>query len=140
MVITITRWGPDTCGCVMDYSWDTASSPDTRVHTFSRVEKKCPEHTQLTDSLAYDACLDENKRKNILRGELVKRTDIAEDKVRDGEDTFKDFKTGIIYDWRFDVDRKLEVRILGTDLPVNDKNSIQATADALFGVDKVVIL
>jgi hypothetical protein len=29
----VTTWRPDTCDCVISYSWERASSEDTRVHT-----------------------------------------------------------------------------------------------------------
>lgn len=58
-MIKVTRWHPDTCGCVIDYEWDTETTAETRVHT--PVSIQACEHHQVN---TWDEVRAENKRKN----------------------------------------------------------------------------
>ena len=35
MTVKTTRWSPDTCGCVLEYSWDDALPQEARVHVYA---------------------------------------------------------------------------------------------------------
>ena len=63
----ITRWYPDTCACVLDFSWDPATSEDERVHTPHKVADTCPHHDHLRGDLhAHHAAVQgENSHKNL---------------------------------------------------------------------------
>src|SRR4029453_16453003 len=66
MVINTTRWSPDTCDCVIEYSWDSEQAEGTRTHTLSNYVNVCPEHQVLADNTArWNAVFEENPRKNI---------------------------------------------------------------------------
>lgn len=47
-MLTVTRWSPDTCACVIEYEWDTETTEDNRIHKFHRVEK-CSEHSGVVE-------------------------------------------------------------------------------------------
>lgn len=61
----ITTWRPDTCGCVLNYSWDRESSEDGRVHTYEGHNLKCHNHGHLMEQHFFETVLEENQRKNI---------------------------------------------------------------------------
>lgn len=65
-----TTWSPDTCGCVIEYDWDTDTSEDERVHTVSKIVKECPLHKGLDIKTHYVTVLEENTRKNLAVGEI----------------------------------------------------------------------
>lgn len=62
----ITTWGPDTCGCSINYSWDRDSSENSRVHVYEGHNKRCQDHEHLIEEPLYNAVVEENQRKNIL--------------------------------------------------------------------------
>ncbi len=68
MKIQRTRWKPDTCGCIVEYTWDSDLPEDKRVHTVHSVNT-CKEHKLLTDPAeAFEVI----KKKNL---DKVKITD-----------------------------------------------------------------
>jgi hypothetical protein len=66
-----TRWRPDTCGCVLEYTWDSDLPQESRTHTVHSVAK-CPAHSTLTIEEAWGQVKDENETKNQAIGLLVK--------------------------------------------------------------------
>jgi hypothetical protein len=70
MVQKVTRWSPDTCDCVIEYSWDDAVPQEQRVHTVSRIVQKCSTHAKLglSDAHHFAHVLAENQRKNQASG------------------------------------------------------------------------
>lgn len=44
---TTLRWTPDTCGCVLLYTYDSDDPEETRAHTPIASEKVCPAHESL---------------------------------------------------------------------------------------------
>jgi len=73
----ITTWGPDTCGCIVEYSWDRDSDESNRVHTFHGHSKRCADHEHLWDQEVYDCVLEENQRKNITLGHAAEQTSLG---------------------------------------------------------------
>lgn len=61
----VTRWSPDTCGCVVEYEWDDTVPAKNRVRKFKACVRKCPRHAHLDDEAVYNAITEENSRKNI---------------------------------------------------------------------------
>ena len=55
MATRTTRWSPDTCDCIVEFTWDDSVREDQRTHTLSNVINKCPAHTGQTDSNCYSA-------------------------------------------------------------------------------------
>lgn len=120
----ITRWSPDTCGCVLEYEWDTEEEP--RKHTFSKLINRCSVHAlSPTDKDCYDTVLEENQRKNKAFG-------IAEAII-------PGLQSGN-YHWAFDAGRNLEVDFIDVSLNIAQKNQITQECDTEFGSGKVKVM
>ena len=76
----ITTWMPDSCGCIVEYSWDSDSDEDSRVHTFVGHSKKCNDHEHLWDKDVYDTVIEENQRKNITLQHAVEHTPLGQNR------------------------------------------------------------
>lgn len=61
----INKWSPDTCLCVLNYSWIRGSSENGREHTYEGHDRKCHDHGDLMEHHLYNTVLEENQRKNI---------------------------------------------------------------------------
>lgn len=71
-MIRTTRWSPDTCDCLIEYTWDDTVPESSRVHTPARSIHLCPEHAALsTPPLHYAVLAEENPRKNELIDQLT---------------------------------------------------------------------
>ena len=125
MAIKTQRWGPDTCGCIFEETWDTDVAPVNRVHTFVNRVKDDPAHAALTGLEAYNTVRDENRRKNITF------------KIALGIEAA--LKT-LNYTWLFDANRVLEVQFVDINIPPPIKTFIQDACDLQFGPNKVRIL
>lgn len=125
MTVKTTRWSPDTCGCVVDYSWDSETVLIDRIHTYSDMIKTCPVHISLSGPDAYVACESENQRKNyaLARAQEIDSRIEAEH-----------------YEWSFDDQRVLEVRFNGINLSGRTENDIQSAWDIQFGPGLVRLL
>ncbi len=131
-MIKTTTWSPDTCGCRIEYDWDTEVAQDSRTHTLKQFVKRCPAHSTGTEVVAYAAVTDENTRKNILRGAIL--TDFPALRVVDGDGN-ADFADG--FSWSFDDQRRLVVTL--PKVPAQVLVNIQSLADSTFGAGKVII-
>ena len=131
-MIKTTTWSPDTCGCRIEYDWDTEVSQASRTHTLKQFVRRCPAHSTGTEAVAYGAVTDENTRKNILRGAILR--DFPALTITDGDGNV-DFADG--FSWVFDDDRKLVVTLPNVAGPV--LVNIRALADSTFGAGKVII-
>lgn len=118
----ITRWSPDTCGCILEYEWDDAQDENTRTHSFKRIIKTCPEHAVLAGKPHYDQVLSENTRKNIGLNIIQKNhPEVTDDN----------------YLWWFDKGRILQVSLVGITLGTAKGEKLQSDFDKQFGKDKV---
>lgn len=123
-MLQVTRWSPDTCGCILEYDWDDTLDENARTHSFKKAVKLCEHHKALLGAKAFDQVMSENTRKNIAFGEARKiRSDIAP------ED----------YTWSFDANRKLKVGFLGK-LKAGEKSRLQSLCDNEFGVNKIEVI
>ncbi|GAJ01272.1 unnamed protein product, partial [marine sediment metagenome] len=124
-MIRVTRWSPDTCGCILEYEWDDAQDENTRTHSFKKAVKLCEHHKALAASGAYNQVMSENTRKNQVWGF------IEDMKSKAGE---KDSIVAVAiedYTWSFDATRKLKVGFLGK-LKAGEKSSLQTLCDSKF--------
>lgn len=126
MAITTTRWSPDTCACVVEYSWDTSTSEDQRVHTPHAVIQRCARHAAHQDSALHAALMDENPRKNRLLGRLQVLFPAAFDK--DGL---------FLGSWAFDAQHVLRMSLPG--VTALQKTAAQNWADSNLGGGKAII-
>lgn len=69
--IVVNKWSPDTCGCVLNYSWIRGSSENGRVHTYEGHDRKCHDHGDLMEQHLYNTVVEENQRKNITLNHAV---------------------------------------------------------------------
>ena len=138
-MIKITTWKPDTCGCVLEYEWDDTQPENARVHTFRGANIKCTHHQYLVDNTHWNQVLDENQTKNKIHGLLLENfpnlVDIVTEK--NGE-IVKKFKPNIEYKWAFDINRKLEVEIIGGSIA--DKTKLKDLSDTKIGLNKIKII
>lgn len=89
MATQITTWSPDTCQCVLQYSWDDTVSPP--VNTFFAVVKACQFHNVLafsphTMALDHDEHTKQIESKWSVVEEIIVRNEnriIGEAKERD---------------------------------------------------------
>lgn len=115
MVIKTTRWSPDTCNCVVEYTWDTDDPPTGRNHNFKNIVKVCPAHESLPNGLAmYDAIRDENPRKNKVLNAFVQNSDdIGESYTDDNGEPNRKLKDNIDFEYEFTGEapnRRIEVQ------------------------------
>ena len=115
----ITTWRPDTCGCEIDYKWDTDKPAEMRTHTVVRA-KKCNLHSGGMAEV-YESEKTENTTKNKIVNKIMEDSEIAEDVLGEGRKT----KPGIEVKWSFDDNRKLEVEILGINQSKKDLIKIE---------------
>ncbi|MBU2009273.1 MAG: hypothetical protein KJ624_05510 [Chloroflexi bacterium] len=121
-MIRTTTWRPDTCECVLEYSWDDATSEASRVHSLAKVVKLCPAHRLLGGVGLYDEVVSENRRKNRTYD-----TAKAQLGALDPEGWL----------WYYDTARVLQVVI--PNLTASQKNQLQSACDTAFGAGKVKI-
>ena len=121
-MIRTTTWRPDTCECVLEYSWDDATSEASRAHSFVRVVSSCPAHSLLAGASLYNAVVSENQKKNrtydIATVLLVSLTPES-------------------WLWYYDTARVLQVVI--PNLTASQKNQLRNACDTAFGAGKVNI-
>jgi len=88
MTINTTRWSPDTCGCELEYEWNTEENENVRKHEFARIVKACSAHNAIVPpnttskpqlKRVFDAVAEENTRKNqALAKALQVRPELAD--------------------------------------------------------------
>lgn len=121
-MIRTTTWRPDTCECVLEYSWDDATSEASRAHSLVKVVSFCPAHILLAGVGLYNAVVSENQQKNrtydIAAALLVSITPES-------------------WLWYYDSARVLQVVI--PNLTTLRKNQLQSACDTAFGAGRVKI-
>jgi len=120
----ITRWSPDTCDCIIEYEWDSAVGPEDRTHSLSRIVKKCPAHSALSDASTYNEVMSENMRKNKMFASLQKDIPAI---------------TPDNYGWHFDTARRLVVSLKGITVSRAQRNGLQEACSTQFGSNKVIV-
>lgn len=128
----VTRWSPDTCGCVIDFEWDTDNPDNAPIG--KTIVKSCSAHSVYTKaSDAHITVLEENQRKNKTINTITKQlpefttTDEKGNKIPDMEKI----------SYSFDKDRKLIVSAVA--MKELDKISIKSIVDGIVGIGKVEI-
>lgn len=128
-MINITRWSPDTCNCVIEYSWDTETSEDDRVHEFHRVVEQCEEHSEINKHQdVHDHVLAENQTKNKVMMSLFKHTPRHKHKTVNPDGTISEsLNPAVNYKWKFQgkgINRELKISFEGAKLSSQEKTSI----------------
>lgn len=140
MVIITTRWSPDHCSCVVEYTWDNTTDENTRVHNYDNHIHICPDHLNVGPNLSgYNTMLDENQRKNNTLQHLI---DNAAAQLSATGTAGGTLKNGITYNFSYTgtaPNRVLNISFTGITLTTAQKNALQTAANNKFGVNKVVI-
>jgi len=140
MVINTTRWSPDTCSCIIEYSWDSTEPESTRTHTLSNFVNVCSFHSGLANNTTrWNTVLEENPRKNIAYQLILDNGPAGLSDIVDGS---KQLKNGITINtlWSGTApNRVLTITVTGLTLTQNQKNSIQTFLNNRFGAGKVLI-
>lgn len=139
MTIQTTRWSPDTCSCVFEYTWDDSVPADQRVHTFSNDLGNCTDHSNISGIDRYNQALLDNQTKNQMIAYVMQQNPTIVQTLADGSQKLID---GISIAWSFsgkNGSRVLSTSISGYILPLLQKTSAQGYADSTFGNGKVLI-
>ena len=144
-MIKTTRWKPDTCKCVVDYTWDDFTSQNLRQHTFKSVIK-CPEHSTLSDRAVYDAVVEENTSKgkllNAIFTDQLFSAHVGDVLNKESGQTTKDFLPGhlpiISYDPIFNgTSRQLRVSV--PFMSLTEREDLEKLANSLLGLGKAIV-
>jgi hypothetical protein len=140
MTIQRTQWQPDTCGCILEYTWDDTLPEDTRTHT-PVTSKPCSIHAnQANTTTVFNTVVDENQRKNLgFQIVLDNGPTTIFDQQADGSRTLKN---GITYTWAWTgtaPNRTIVVTLSGISLTQAQKNAIQTKLNAKFGTGKITL-
>jgi len=126
-----TRWSPDTCSCVIEYTWDSEVPEQDRVHTHSQSVKTCGAHTPRHEKKAHlDTVLEENQRKNKAHAAVYEIL-----KEKNPNLTVEEFTK----DFSFSFDQNRNLKISHKDLKAQDKAKLKSDIDTLVGQNKVSI-
>ena len=142
MAINTTRYSPDTCGCVIEYTWDTTVPELSRTHTLSNYVTKCAAHASLaTDQDRWNCVFEENPRKNQALQNILENspTTALYDTLSNGS---RQLKNSIVFNFSFSgtaPNRVLTLSFTGISLTTNQKNTLQSALNTRFGSGKVLI-
>ena len=139
MTIKTTRHSPDTCGCVIEYTWDNTVPESERIHTLLSIIK-CSVHIAQTDSTAWNTVLEENPRKNNALEQILASSPTTA--LYDTLNGTRQFKQGINVNFSWSgtaPNRVLTLTITGISLTTNQKNTLRTALDTRFGSGKVLI-
>ncbi len=143
MVTKITNWSPDTCSCVLQYSWDDTEPEDTRTHTPTNIVQRCSAHASLSDTnTVFNTVMDENPRKNLSLDEILQNAPSTAWYDIDAESGSRVFKKGITINWTWSgtaPNRNLTLTFTGVTLTTQQRNTLQTRLNNRFGNGKVVI-
>lgn len=145
MAIKVTRWNPDTCECIIDYSWDDTTSEDDRVVTPTTIVQRCTAHENLQEgdvNTHFNSVTDENRRKNYTVHEILQNGPSSLYDINEADGS-KTFKNGVSVNWSWSgtaPDRIMTIEVIGVTLTTQQKNVIQNVLNNRFGIDKVVIV
>lgn len=131
-MLKITTWRPDTCDCVIEYTWDDEVPQNEIVQTIHKITEACQHHQGIVvQADHFDQVLKENQGKNIaLSVALDNFPQLAEDKILADGSVNKVLAAGVNYDYSFDKNRNLIVSFTGKEsLSVNEKTDLQTLLD-----------
>lgn len=140
MTIRTTRWSPDTCSCVIEYTWDDTQPEQTRTHNLDNYITRCPAHSALAnDTERWNTILEENPRKNIA---LQASLDNGPTTLYDLIDGQRQLKQNITYSFSFSgtaPNRVITISFIGVSLTNTQKTTIRNALNTRFGTGRVLI-
>ncbi len=142
-MLRITRWNPDTCGCVIDLEWDDTANP--RLHRIGAIVP-CPAHPgaasdvgKVVEDLTSHPHR-HNRRKNRLLAAALENLTELRDILQDGS---YQLKNGIDFHWSWtgtNDGRIVTIWFTGITLSDARKAQMQTWADNNIGPGKVIVL
>lgn len=136
-------WHPDTCGCIVEQEYDPALPASQ--WTLSQIFRKCPAHQSVPDDQLYGVLYQnpdgENKRKNLMEKFLLEELvgTLSESYLDDNGKEQLRWRQGVRYEWSFDRDRTLRVRMRGGVVTGQRRGAVLTRADGVFGAGRVVV-
>lgn len=132
MAININRWSPDTCSCVVEYSWDDSVPAEQRVHKLHRIVTACPEHPADAHAVGTDMTEVHLQVKNTHKNVAIKTAIEALGIDPNQTDGFGKSVLGTV-GWKYQEDGKLVLTL--PEVHQKDKSVVEA---ALTGVGVAV--
>jgi hypothetical protein len=142
VTLRTTRWSPDTCACVIEFTWDDAQSEDARTHAFDKAVIVCPQHAGIPDTDVYEAIVQENQAKNRALGYLLANApaSVTAQVLQPDGSTQTEWRTGMVPIWVMTGTRRTrQVQLTLPGWTQNQKNQAQAAADTRWP-GRVVVL
>jgi hypothetical protein len=131
-MLKVTTWSPDTCKCVIEYSWDS-DNPQAEVQPHGIV-KACEAHKGHDVTTHHTKILKENKDKNRAINKLCESFPALKKKDADGNDVPDLSKISFSHDANRKL--KLSVKGLSNDKPAN-KNKAKSDIESVLGAGTV---
>lgn len=125
--VTINKWFPDTCSCIIEHVFDADSNPATMQDVFFLDHTvSCKTHAGLQGVAKYNLVLQHNQLKNVVQNEAGSTMPTL---------------TNIPMTFSFTgVGAAAVLNITYGGLSKSQKSTLQATLDAKVGAGKVVVL
>lgn len=118
-----------SCGCRLEYTWDSEVSQEDRIHTFLKTHNACNDHSQLYGQEHFDIALKENGIHTEIRQKII---DFIPDLTADVE---------VAFNWSGEFPhRTIQVTTAGATLTEAQRTVAQNHVDKQFGIGKVVIV
>jgi hypothetical protein len=108
MALIVNRWKPDTCDCVIEYSWDDSQPAESREHIAREIVHACSAHPKEEKTAHFSKILGENTNKNKVMKKLLEAMPIEHAKL-DENGQRADFVDPP--EFSFDQNRKLKIKL-----------------------------
>ena len=133
-MLKVTTWSPDTCKCVIEYSWDS-DNPQAEVQPHGIV-KACSEHQGNDVTTHHNKILGENRGKN----KAIKKLTDALPELLKKDDQGNDVPNLENISFSFDSNRKLKLTVKNlSNVKTTKKTQAKNALDTEFGVGAVDI-
>lgn len=70
-MLKTTQWRPDTCDCIIEYSWDDSVPAEEREHVDHTMVKVCDAHQSLVETTLDSDIADIVKNENISKNKAI---------------------------------------------------------------------
>lgn len=131
-MLKVTTWSPDTCKCVIEYSWDS-DNPQAEVQPHGIVNA-CEAHKGHDVTTHHTKILKENKDKNRAINKLCQS--FPQLTVTDTDGNVKPDLSKISFSHDANRKLKLSVKGLSNDKPAN-KNKAKTDIESVLGIGTV---
>lgn len=143
-MIKTTRWRPDTCECVLEYSWDDSVSQNKREHINPVAVQTCEAHKALASHSAKYTAVSEESTNRQKALEIIKASlpDHVQERTQDDGTVVTEFKPGLSPTHAFGDNFVGNGRVLQMAVPAIDnaiKADLETEFDSNIGAGKVEV-